>query len=77
MVDLLIGSDVYWNLVTGSVQQGKNEAVPLAEHIRVGWVLSRPDKLEDTLRRFWDLKSLGIMPDEASVYAQGPFTWTP
>lgn len=28
------------------------------------------DKLEDTLRRFWDLESLGIMPDKASVYAQ-------
>ena len=37
-VDLLIGSDCYWNLVTGEIRRG--EAGPVAIHTRLGWVLS-------------------------------------
>ena len=37
-VDLLIGSDCYWTLVTGRVCRG--EAGPVAIHTRLGWVLS-------------------------------------
>ena len=29
-----------------------------------------PNNLDDTLKRFWDLESLGIMKDESSVYAK-------
>lgn len=37
-VDLLIGSDCYWTLVTGEIRRG--EAGPVAIHTRLGWVLS-------------------------------------
>ena len=43
-VDLLIGSDLYWNLVTGRVRRGKDG--PLAVHTKVGWVLSGPVEQE-------------------------------
>ena len=39
-VDVLIGSDLYWNLVTGRVIRGKSG--PIAIHTKVGWVLSGP-----------------------------------
>ena len=39
-VDLLIGSDLYWSLVTGRVEREVNG--PLAIHTKVGWVLSGP-----------------------------------
>ena len=39
-VDVLIGSDFYWNLVTGRVIRGKSG--PMAIHTRVGWILSGP-----------------------------------
>ena len=35
-VDALIGSDVYWSLVTGVVRRGKGG--PMAIHTKVGWV---------------------------------------
>lgn len=37
-VDLLIGSDCYWTLVTGEIRRG--EAGPVAIHTKLGWVLS-------------------------------------
>ena len=37
-IDLLIGSDCYWTLVTGEIRRG--EAGPVAIHTRLGWVLS-------------------------------------
>ena len=39
-VDLLIGSDYYWELVTGSVCRGTGG--PIAIHTKLGWVLSGP-----------------------------------
>ena len=39
-VDLLIGSDYYWDLVTGSIC--KIEGGPTALHTKLGWVLSGP-----------------------------------
>ena len=91
-VDILIGSDWYWNLATGRVIRGRSG--PIAIHTKVGWVLSGPTthqevtvnltltsthalkidtcpvepNLEDHLKRFWELESLGITKDEASVY---------
>ena len=43
-IDLLIGSDWYWSLVTGHTRRGKEG--PIAIHTKVGWVLSGPT--EDT-----------------------------
>jgi hypothetical protein len=44
-IDLLIGSDQYWKLVTGCVIKGKSG--PTALHTKLGWVLSGPME-EDT-----------------------------
>ncbi|ORU90924.1 MAG: hypothetical protein A6F71_08245 [Cycloclasticus sp. symbiont of Poecilosclerida sp. M] len=91
-IDMLIGSDLYWSLVTGRVRRGSSG--PMAIETKVGWVLSGPtgqqettvnlavtpthalridtypieQSLDDQLRRFWELESLGIMRDESSVY---------
>ena len=39
-VDVLIGSDQYWQVVTGEVR--KEDRCPMAIHTRLGWVLSGP-----------------------------------
>ena len=39
-IDVLIGADYYWELVTGKTSRGKDKAV--AVHTRLGWVLSGP-----------------------------------
>ena len=39
-IDMLIGSDYYWELVTGSICRGANG--PIAIHTKLGWVLSGP-----------------------------------
>ena len=95
-VDMLIDSDFYWGLVTGSVC--KIEGGPTAVHTKLGWVLSGPTFTEDSvscsmnlttthvlrveaqslesenasldeqLRVFWDLESLGIQEREKTLY---------
>ena len=91
-IDALIGSDHYWQLVTGQIIQGHSG--PTAIHTRLGWVLSGPvcsgtelnnsypsshamliqsldtPCLENLLKNFWELESLGINPDEPSVYEE-------
>lgn len=37
-VDILIGSDYYWNFTTGAIRRGDNG--PVAIHTSLGWVLS-------------------------------------
>lgn len=41
-MDILIGCDQHWNLVTGEVRRG--EEGPTAIKIKLGWVLSGPVK---------------------------------
>ena len=90
-VDILIGADHYWELVTGKIT--KNTGCPTAIHTRLGWVLSglipagilsscstnlvtthvlrvdmQSDPTDDRPRAFWELKSLGIQPDEKTMY---------
>ena len=93
-VDMLIGSDFYWDLVTGGVSRGIRG--PVAIHTKLGWVLSGPalgdgaaqcsanlvtthvlhadaqpgvlTTLEDRLRSFWDLESLGIASVEKTLF---------
>ena len=97
-VDILVGLDQYWRLVTGEVIRCHNG--PTAIHTRLGWVLSGPvqgsppagvtsvnlvithslrvdafqqqtlGKLDNQLKMFWDLKSLGIKCDESTVYEE-------
>ena len=45
-VDLLIGSDYYWQLTTGEVRRGKNDG-PVAVGTKLGWVLSGPAPVAD------------------------------
>ena len=93
-IDMLVGSDFYWDLITGHIRRGSTG--PVAIHTRVGWVLSGPTcepsvtkekshglmthalrvgaysqsdlPLEESLRAFWELESLGISMGEKSVY---------
>ncbi len=90
-VDVLIGSDYYWDLVTGSVCRSEG-----AIHTKLGWVLSGPTPakdqaqcsmnlttthvlraetqelestvLDEQLRSFWELESLGIHKEEKTLY---------
>jgi hypothetical protein len=45
-VDILIGSDYYWSLVTGEICRG--DSGPIAIHTKLGWVLSGPIALSDS-----------------------------
>lgn len=93
-VDILVGSDYYWDLVTGGVSRGSSG--PTAIHTKLGWVLSGPTcskepgrcsvnlvtthvlrvdaqhndskSLDEALRSFWDLESLGIHEPEKTMY---------
>ena len=42
-IDMLIGSDSYWNIVTGEILRGSGG--PIAVNTRLGWVLSGPAEL--------------------------------
>ena len=89
-IDVLIGADNYWRLVTGEVV--RYEDCPTAIETCLGWVLSGPlegqsmcttstncasvhaicvdmsTDLDLTLRRLWDLETLGIKSEEESLY---------
>ena len=96
-IDALIGSDHYWQLVTGKVIH--RDSGPTAVHTHLGWVLSGPvggtftsnhsylpishslhtsvtypsdshNSLDDSLKAFWELESLGIKQNEPSVYKE-------
>ena len=89
-IDVLIGSDHYWQLVTGQVIHGQSGPTAIDTHL--GWVLSGPvcsdanlrdlhypahsmlvhtsdeSSMDNVLKNFWELESLGILPAEPSVY---------
>ena len=95
-IDILIGCDHYWKLVTG--QTLREADGPVAVNTKLGWVLSGPvhgllctatpvnlvtthtllvdvytvddslQELDRTLKKFWDLESLGVKQNEPSVY---------
>ena len=46
-MDILIGCDYYWDLVTGSIYRG--EKGPTAIHTKLGWVLSVPTSSSSSL----------------------------
>lgn len=52
-VDLLIGSDIYWDLVTGGVSRGTHG--PVAIHTKLGWVLSGPIQSEGMMHSHTNL----------------------
>ena len=93
-VDMLVGSDHYWRIVTGRTRRGTSG--PVAIETKMGWVLSGPvaqnprtmaltvaathalrvetvaleQSLDNQLRQFWELESLGVAREERSVYEQ-------
>ena len=52
-IDMLIGSDYYWQLVTGSICRGTSG--PVAVHIKLGWVLSSLSSLDEHGERSMNL----------------------
>ena len=60
-IDLLIGSDYYWRLVTGRVLKG--DSGPTAVETRLGWVLSGPTEVlqEDTTINFTSAHSSHVL----------------
>ena len=44
-IDLLIGSDFYWSMVTGVIKRGRSG--PTAIQTKVGWVLSGPTDVRE------------------------------
>ena len=91
-VDVLIGSDYYWEFTTGNIRRGDNG--PVAIRTTLGWVLSsavptstdrvspvnflithalsvgaptNTENLDEVLRSFWNLESLGIKSVEETV----------
>ena len=54
-IDVLIGSDHYWKLVTGKVVKGKRG--PAAVYTKLGWVLSGPADIPDQ-----HVSSVNIVP---------------
>ena len=90
-IDILIGADHYWDVVTGDIVRG--ESGPTAISSKLGWLLSgrtesngkdddptvanliltgesndrtsvlnHNDKIVDSLKRFWETESIGIIP---------------
>ena len=93
-IDMLVGSDFYWDLVTGQIRRGSTG--PVTIHTTIGWVISgstcgpaetdekshglmthmlrvnarfqSDSLLEEGLRAFWELESLGMSTNDKSVY---------
>ena len=91
-IDILLGADVYWQIVTGDIVRVDDG--PTALDTRLGWVLSGPtgrcnsgiistnvatvhacdvepstvqdpdSALVQLLQKFWQLESIGILPNE-------------
>ena len=62
-VDLLIGSDYYWQLVTGSVCRG--EKGPIALHTKLGWVLSGPTSCGNSIQCAMNLGVTHVLCSES------------
>lgn len=56
---MLIGSDYYWDLVTGGVCRGN--VGPTAIHTKLGWVLSGPTSSRELDRRSMNLVTTHVL----------------
>ena len=56
---MLIGSDYYWELVTGGVSRGAQG--PTAIHTKLGWVLSGPAPLVNSKQSATNLVSTHVL----------------
>ncbi|XP_067036295.1 uncharacterized protein [Acropora muricata] len=104
-IDILIGSDFYWQFMTGEMPFGMYGG-PVAINTHLGWVLSGPvyesrqmlvesftylshthvlkldteqkEKncpLKQELSRFWDIESLGIIPESEDAVYESFLNW--
>ena len=64
MIDLLIGSDVYWDFVTGETKRG--EKGPIAVNSTLGWLLSGP--LSGTVDRSYNTYTNLIIDCQNSLF---------
>jgi hypothetical protein len=67
-IDMLIGADHYWSLVTGRVCGG-NQPGPIALETRVGWVLSGPVEGTHESQSFIGVTTTHVLRVEASCDA--------
>ena len=67
-IDILIGSDYYWQLVTGSICRGTSG--PVAVHTKLGWVLSGPSSLEEHGRCSMNLSVTHVLHSETHSVEQ-------
>ncbi|XP_003368070.1 zinc knuckle protein, partial [Trichinella spiralis] len=82
VVDVLVGIDYYYELVTGRIRRATGGSV--AVETRLGWItcgraarnraseagvflLQGEGSNDDALRRFWEIEALGITPTEDSA----------
>ena len=84
-VDILLGSDYYWQFMSDNTLRAENG--PTAIYTKLGWVLSGPvpllavttnfietytlrvdTQLDDKLKKFWDLETLGITDNDESLH---------
>ena len=78
-VDMLIGSDYYWDLVTGSICKGDGGLT--AVHTKLGWVLSGPASAQDSVQCSMNLITTHVlradtqMPDTTGLDAQLRSIW--
>ncbi len=65
-VDLLIGSDHYWDFVT-SIEQRVNQGGPIATYTRLGWVLSAPVLVKESRAASINLTSTHVLRVETKL----------
>ena len=84
-IDVLVGSDYYWNLVTGKILSGPSGPTALETRLGCGpatlidgcedpatlvthtLAVNVPEQLDERLRSFWDVESLGNCDEVSSV----------
>ena len=64
-MDILVGSDYYWDLITGRVQRRTHG--PMAIDTRLGWILTGPISISD-----WINMPLNLMTHKLQVSSQCP-----
>lgn len=62
-VDMLIGSDHYWQVVTGTICRGANG--PIAVQTKLGWVLSGPFSQDETTQSTINLSVAHVLHAES------------
>ena len=73
-LEKLVGSDSYWNIVTGEILRGDNG--PIAVNTRLGWVLSGPAELAGlTTVNFVSTHALRIDSTEEQIDATLKAFW--